>query len=240
MDLTRSQTIEIGATGDRPASLLVRKAMRAFDGDLEGLKSESGAPIDLDSSIEEVIAKHGSTVIVVFAGEEPEPPMSPPPAAAAAAALPSPGPAAGGEVSTLDPLELSGHTEQVSSVQFSPHDKDLVASGSYDGTVKVWRSQGAQLLTTLSDHTEPVTSVAWSMHKEMVLASASGDETIIVWDVRSGQAVQKLQGRWSAPLPLTPFLRPCSRAHGITPCRCQDMGIGSSRCVGRRLIQTCC
>ncbi|MDW8300678.1 MAG: protein kinase, partial [Anaerolineae bacterium] len=60
-----------------------------------------------------------------------------------------------------EPRLLEGHTGVVISAEWSP-DGQIVASGSYDRTVRLWDAQTGQLLRTLEGHTRPVNSVAWS------------------------------------------------------------------------------
>jgi WD40 repeat protein len=73
---------------------------------------------------------------------------------------------------------LEGHTDIVWGVTFSP-DGQLLASGSRDQTVKLWRPNGT-LLQTLKDHTDSVTCVSFSPDGE-TLASASLDKTVQIW-----------------------------------------------------------
>ncbi len=76
---------------------------------------------------------------------------------------------------------LEGHTGWVLSVAFSP-DGALLASGSNDNTVRLWRvSDGAQL-RTLEGHTDEVRSVAFSPDGRL-LASGSRDGTVRLWGV---------------------------------------------------------
>ncbi|MBO3460805.1 tetratricopeptide repeat protein [Aetokthonos hydrillicola Thurmond2011] len=73
---------------------------------------------------------------------------------------------------------LEGHHDIVWGVSFSP-DNQLLASGSTDRTVKLWRSDGG-LLQTLNGHSDAVTSVSFSPDGKL-LASASLDKTIRLW-----------------------------------------------------------
>ncbi|MBE9035462.1 nSTAND1 domain-containing NTPase [aff. Roholtiella sp. LEGE 12411] len=73
---------------------------------------------------------------------------------------------------------LEGHTDTVWGVIFSPDGK-LLASGSRDQSVKVWRPDGT-LLQTLKGHTDAVTSVSFSPDGQS-LASASLDKTVQIW-----------------------------------------------------------
>ncbi|KAI9755422.1 MAG: hypothetical protein M4579_004279 [Chaenotheca gracillima] len=59
-----------------------------------------------------------------------------------------------------------------------------LASGSEDGTVRVWDLHLRKSLATLESHVSVVRSLSFSSEKNTLL-SASRDKTVIVWDVRS-------------------------------------------------------
>jgi WD40 repeat protein len=75
-----------------------------------------------------------------------------------------------------------GHADFVISVAFSP-DGQMLASGSYDKTIKLWDVQSGQEVRTFRGHTDLVTSVAFSPDGRL-LASASQDGTVRLWGVR--------------------------------------------------------
>ena len=87
-------------------------------------------------------------------------------------------------------LTLSGHNGYVSSVAFSP-DGSLIASGSWDNTIKIWRVSDGSLMLTLSGHSDDVCSVVFSPDGSL-LASGSSDETIKIWRVSDGSLVRTL------------------------------------------------
>ena len=72
---------------------------------------------------------------------------------------------------------LSGHGDWVRSVAFDSN--DILASGSYDRTIKLWNKNTGDLLRTLNGHGNWVWSVAFDSNN--ILASGSWDSTIKLW-----------------------------------------------------------
>jgi WD40 repeat protein len=88
---------------------------------------------------------------------------------------PSPG-------TTQQQFVYRGHKGPITALSWSP-DATMVASGSADGTVQVWRSADGVWLYTLSGYTDAVTSVTWASDRVNVIASAGNDDgTAQVWD----------------------------------------------------------
>ncbi|KAL9027314.1 MAG: hypothetical protein Q9196_004145, partial [Gyalolechia fulgens] len=91
--------------------------------------------------------------------------------------------------------KLEGHTSWVTAVAFSP-DGLLLASASYDQTVRLWNPTTGQEVQKLEGHTDWVEAVAFSPDG-LLLASASIasiDYTVRLWNPTTGQEVQKLEG----------------------------------------------
>jgi RNA polymerase sigma factor (sigma-70 family) len=78
------------------------------------------------------------------------------------------------------------------TLAFSP-DGRWIASGGYDGCVRLWDAATGRALHTMPGHGREVTSVVFSPDGK-VLASASDDHTIRLWDPATGKDHQPRQG----------------------------------------------
>ncbi|XP_076873954.1 peroxisomal biogenesis factor 7 isoform X3 [Brachyhypopomus gauderio] len=86
------------------------------------------------------------------------------------------------------PLQvLKGHTQEVYAVDWSQtRAENLVVSGSWDHTARVWDPERCQSVATLLGHEGVLYSTIWSPHIPACFASTSGDGTLRVWDVKAG------------------------------------------------------
>jgi WD40 repeat protein len=91
---------------------------------------------------------------------------------------------------TLQTLE--GHAYPVRSIAFSPDGK-LVASGSNDGTIKLWDTTSGTLQGTLGNSYEPVISVSFSADGKLIASCRRGC-TIELWETASGALQGILEG----------------------------------------------
>ena len=88
---------------------------------------------------------------------------------------------------------VSGHAATAQWVTYSP-DGSTLASGSDDGTIRLWDAATQHLKATLVGHTDQIRAVVFSPDGS-ILASAGGrDYTVRLWDVATGQALAVLTG----------------------------------------------
>lgn len=77
-------------------------------------------------------------------------------------------------------LTLEGHRSRVTSVAFN-YGWSMLASGSDDGSIKVWDYEQGEIERTIKAHTRAVHSVVFAP-KSRLLVSCSADLSIRVWD----------------------------------------------------------
>lgn len=71
--------------------------------------------------------------------------------------------------------------------------RQLLASGSWDYTVRLWDLEAGTLQSTLKGHSGMITEVVFSEDGQL-LASASWDHTVRLWDVATGTLQKTFEG----------------------------------------------
>ncbi|XP_008572050.1 PREDICTED: coronin-7 isoform X1 [Galeopterus variegatus] len=89
------------------------------------------------------------------------------------------------EVLTTPEAVLTGHTEKIYSLRFHPLAADVLASSSYDLTVRIWDLQARAEQLRLQGHQDQIFSLAWSPDGQQ-LATVCKDGCVRVYEPRSG------------------------------------------------------
>ena len=80
-----------------------------------------------------------------------------------------------------------GHDNGVTCLQF---DHNILATGSYDATIKIWNIETGEVMQTLRGHTSGVRALQFDDSK---LISGSFDKTIKIWNWQTGECLNTLQ-----------------------------------------------
>jgi transducin (beta)-like 1 len=97
--------------------------------------------------------------------------------------------------------DFKEHSKEVYTIRWSPtgpgtsnpNQQLLLASASFDSTIKLWDVEQGHLLYSLAGHVQPVYSVAFSPNGEY-LASGSLDQSLHIWSVKEGRIVKTFRG----------------------------------------------
>eukprot|EP00092_Neocalanus_flemingeri_P018617 GFUD01020161.1.p1 GENE.GFUD01020161.1~~GFUD01020161.1.p1 ORF type:complete len:492 (+),score=91.24 GFUD01020161.1:223-1698(+) len=97
--------------------------------------------------------------------------------------------------------DLSAHQKEIYTIKWSPTGPGtnnpnmslVLASASFDSTVRLWDVERGTCIHTLTRHKEPVYSVAFSPDGKF-LASGSFDKCVHIWSTQSGQLVHSYKG----------------------------------------------
>lgn len=79
-------------------------------------------------------------------------------------------------ISIYIPARMTGHQQLINDVKFSPNGR-VIASASFDKSIKLWESSTGTYIASLRGHVQAVYSIAWSADSRL-LASGSADSTL--------------------------------------------------------------
>ncbi|KAG2184748.1 hypothetical protein INT43_000661 [Umbelopsis isabellina] len=97
--------------------------------------------------------------------------------------------------------EIRGHELQIYTLQWAPYversgpdaSPRILATGSFDATIRIWDALRGTCLHVLKNHTEAVYSISFSPDARL-LCSGSFDEMLNIWDVKKGQLLKTYKG----------------------------------------------
>lgn len=98
----------------------------------------------------------------------------------------------------------TGHTSIVSTLAYSP-DGRMLASGSWDNTIKIWEGNEGFLLQDLRAHEGSILSLQWTPDSRYLI-STSKDFTARIWEPGSGKLLGTITGfsDWVTGIALAP------------------------------------
>jgi len=88
---------------------------------------------------------------------------------------------------------LEGHKARVFSVSLSP-DGRLLASGSADGSIKLWEVATGKLINTIEEHFNAVPIVSFSPNGQLLAFASNSDNTVKLWDITTNKEISSFKG----------------------------------------------
>ena len=86
---------------------------------------------------------------------------------------------------------VEAHSQEINSIDFNPHNANLIITASNDKTVALWDVRNTtQKLHCFEHHKNEVLSAKWNPKIETLFASSGADRRINVWDLGKISAVQ--------------------------------------------------
>jgi len=82
--------------------------------------------------------------------------------------------------------DLVGHSKEVTQIKWNS--KKILASASYDSTIRIWDTQSCTCLHTLNGHEDPVHSISFQPVGDFLVSGAM-DGHINIWSIQTGECI---------------------------------------------------
>ncbi|XP_060147600.1 WD repeat-containing protein 17 isoform X9 [Globicephala melas] len=90
-----------------------------------------------------------------------------------------------------DFLRDLGHVETIFDCKFKPDDPNLLATASFDGTIKVWDINTLMAVYTSPGNEGVIYSLSWAPGDLNCIAGATSRNGAFIWDIKKGKIVQR-------------------------------------------------
>lgn len=91
---------------------------------------------------------------------------------------------------------IEAHSGSVGAIAISANGQ-LIASGSDDGTIKVWNLKTGQLIRALTGHTDTIWALAISPNGQtLASSSATNDGSLKLWNLKTGKVIRTIKQDW--------------------------------------------
>ncbi|CAL1602627.1 unnamed protein product [Knipowitschia caucasica] len=90
-----------------------------------------------------------------------------------------------------DFLRDLGHIETIFDCKFKPDDPNLLATASFDGTIKIWDTSTLTAVSTSPGNEGVVYSLSWAPGDLNCIAGATSRNGAFIWDVRKGKIITR-------------------------------------------------
>ncbi|CAL4077100.1 unnamed protein product, partial [Meganyctiphanes norvegica] len=85
-----------------------------------------------------------------------------------------------------------GHTETIFDCSFQPEDSDLLATASFDGSIKIWNINTMETVNTLPNRTNIIYSLSWAPADLNCIVAGTSSGEVFIWDVGKHRILQDI------------------------------------------------
>ncbi|KAG7162905.1 WD repeat-containing protein 17-like 1, partial [Homarus americanus] len=85
-----------------------------------------------------------------------------------------------------------GHTETIFDCSFKPEDSDLLATSSFDGSIKIWRIDTMETVDTLPNCHTIIYSLSWAPADLNCIVAGTSSGGVFIWDVNKHKVLQDI------------------------------------------------
>ncbi|XP_050694797.1 WD repeat-containing protein 17-like isoform X3 [Eriocheir sinensis] len=85
-----------------------------------------------------------------------------------------------------------GHTETIFDCSFKPEDSDLLATGSFDGSIKIWKIDTLEAVDTLPNCSTIIYSLSWAPADLNCIVAGTSGGNVFIWDVGKHKILQDI------------------------------------------------
>ncbi|XP_074650106.1 WD repeat-containing protein 17-like [Tubulanus polymorphus] len=84
-----------------------------------------------------------------------------------------------------------GHIETIFDCKFKPDNADLLATSSFDGTIKVWNVDTLTAVHTSPGNEGVIYSISWAPSDLNCIAACTSRNGAFIWDITKGKVIQR-------------------------------------------------
>ncbi|XP_053398741.1 WD repeat-containing protein 17-like [Mercenaria mercenaria] len=90
-----------------------------------------------------------------------------------------------------DFLREQGHIETIFDCKFCPHDSNILATGSFDGTIKLWDTTTFTCVNTSPGNEGIIYTISWAPSDLNCIVAGTSKNGIFIWDIGKGRIVKR-------------------------------------------------
>ncbi|XP_064637319.1 WD repeat-containing protein 17-like isoform X2 [Lineus longissimus] len=90
-------------------------------------------------------------------------------------------------------LRDEGHVETIFDCKFKPDDPSLLATASFDGTMKVWHTDTLTAVHASPGNEGVIYSLSWAPADLHCIAAATSRNGCFIWDIEKGKIIQRFK-----------------------------------------------